>query len=414
MTFEGRLRYLVLGALCLLFFILNACTFNGLGVILPYMVEDLGWTWGTAGIGFTLLGMACGLSGLVPALLIRKFGVSRTMLVGGSVLFSGFACLALTNSASTYFLGTILLGIGFAICGQVPAVNVISHSFKKHSTAMGIYFTVGGLGSVAGPLIAYATQEFTHDWRYFWGGAAVAAVLLSMFTSTVTANRWNNKDAGRKQQVAETSGGWTVGAAMRTPQYYVIVGAYTALLLISTTVHGFAVQHLSDSGLGMGAAATMMSALALISAAASAIAGVAGEKMMPRNLSILSMAAAVVGVLALMGGANVAAIMIATIGLGVGIGFSYVSVAMLLLDVFGKRPNLELYSTMSLISTSAAIGPALGGFVRDRLGSFSLVFLACALIGAVFLVALVLLKRPTLAGAAESESEDAQPALAVA
>jgi MFS family permease len=235
-----------------------------------------------------------------------------------------------------------------------------------------------------------------------------------MLTSAVTANRWNNRDAGRKQQAAEATGGWTVRAAMRTPQYYVIVGAYTALLLISTTVHGFAVQHLSDSGLGMGGAATMMSALALISAAASAIAGVAGEKMMPRNLSILSMAAAVVGVVALMGGANIAAIMVATVGLGIGIGFSYVSVAMLLLDVFGKRPNLELYSTMSLISTSAAIGPALGGFVRDRLGSFSLVFLACALIGAVFLVALVLLKRPTLAEAAESESDDAQPALAVA
>ncbi len=410
MAFDGRLKYLVLGALALLFFILNACTFNGLGVVLPYMVEELGWGWGTAGVGFTLLGIACGLSGLIPALLIRKIGVSRTMLTGGTVLFSGFGCLALTTSAPIYFIGTVLLGIGFAICGQVPAVNVISHSFKKHSTAMGIYFTIGGLGSVAGPLIAYATQELTHEWRFFWGGAAIAALVLSMFTSAVTAKRWNNKDAATKAKGGEGQGGWGVRAAMRTPQYYVIVGAYTALLLISTTVHGFAVQHLADSGLGMGGAATMMSALALISAGASAVAGVAGEKMKPRNLSMLSLAAAIAGVFGLMGGSHVAAIAVATVGLGIGIGFSYVSVAMLLLDVFGKRPNLELYSTMSLISTSAAIGPALGGYMRDQTGSFSLVFLVCGLIGAAFLLALALFKRPTPPG----DAEETQPALATA
>ncbi|WP_336980658.1 CynX/NimT family MFS transporter [Altererythrobacter fulvus] len=410
MTFDGRLKYLVLGALALLFFILNACTFNGLGVVLPYMVEELGWSWATAGVGFTLLGIACGLSGLIPALLIRKFGVSRTMLTGGTVLFSGFACLALTYNPFVYFLGTILLGIGFAICGQVPAVNVISHSFKKHSTAMGFYFTVGGLGSVAGPLIAYATQEITNEWRLFWGGAAIAALLLSMFTSAVTATRWNNKDAGTKAKASDATVGWSVRAAMRTPQYYVIVGAYTSLLLISTTVHGFAVQHLSDSGLGMGGAATVMSALALISAGASAVAGVAGEKMKPRALSMLSLATAIIGVVALMGGSSPVAIGIATLGLGVGIGFSYVSVAMLLLDVFGKRPNLELYSTMSLISTSAAIGPALGGFARDQLGSFSLVFLVCGLIGTAFFMALLLFKRPSAPGDAEETEAVLAPA----
>ncbi|HZF45313.1 MAG TPA: MFS transporter, partial [Sphingomonadaceae bacterium] len=197
---------------------------------------------------------------------------------------------------------------------------------------------------------------------------------------------------------SDTTAGWSVRAAMRTPQYYVIVGAYTSLLLISTTVHGFAVQHLSDSGLGMGGAATVMSALALISAGASAVAGVAGEKMKPRALSMLSLATAIIGVVALMGGSNPVAIGVATLGLGIGIGFSYVSVAMLLLDVFGKRPNLELYSTMSLISTSAAIGPALGGFARDQLGSFALVFLVCGLIGTAFLMALLLFKRPTQPG----------------
>ena len=416
MTFDGRLKYVVLAALSLLFFVLNATTFNALGVILPYMVEDLGWTWAIAGVGFTLLGLACGLSGLMPALLIRRFGVSRTMLAGGAILLMSFACMGLTMSAEVYFLGTILLGIGFTICGQVPAVNVISHSFQKRSTAIGIYFTAGGLGSVAGPLIAYGTQELTGEWRFYWAGAAVASVLLSVFAATVTASRWNNRDAGEDAAKAAAQTGWNVRDAFRTPQYYVIVGAFTSFLLINTTVHGFAVQHLSDSGIDIGSAATIMSIIALISAGGSTIAGVAGEKMKPLHLSLLSLGATVTGALALATGGHIASIAIATLGLGIGFGFSYVSVAMLLLDTFGKRPNLELYSTMSLISTSAAIGPALGGYVRDQTGSFSFVFLACAMLGLIFLVALSLLKRPLQpqAIAEQPEQQQEQPSLATA
>ena len=395
MTFDGRLRYVVLGALCMIFFVLNAATFDALGVVLPYMVEELGWTWAIAGVGFTLLGVACGLSGLLPAILIRKFGVSRTILAGGMVLLSGFSCLGLTNTAMVYFIGTILLGVGFTICGQVPAVSVISHSFEKRSTAMGIYFTAGGLGSVAGPLIAFQTQELTGEWRFYWAGAATAAVLLTVFTAIVTANRWNGAAlAGNDKKRMEDSTGWSASKAFRTPQYYIIVGAYTSFLLINTTVHGFAVQHLADTGFDIGSAAWVMSSLAFISAGASAVAGVAGEKMRPLHLTALSLTATMVGVLALAFGSNFALIAIAVIGLGIGLGFSYVSVAVLLLDVFGKRPNLELYSTMSLISTTAAIGPALGGYIRDQTGSFTYVFLACGVMALVFLTALLLMKRP--------------------
>ena len=411
MTYEGKTKFLVLAAFCLLFFMLNAFTFNGLGVILPYMVEELGWNWTVAGLGFTFLGLSCGLSGLAPALLIRRFGVPRSMLGGGAVLLTGFTCLALTNGPLLYFTGTIFIGIGFSICGAVPGVSVISHSFKRSSTAVGIYYTSGGLGAVAGPLVAYASQALTSDWRAYWVCAALTAVVLSLFAALVTGNRMVPDTSTETEKREALKHGWSVRAAMRTPQYYVVVGAYTAFLLINTTVHGFAVQHLSEHGLSMGTAATVMSLIALISAGGSTAAGVAGEKIGPRELTIISLSATVIGVLALVIGGNMIAVSIAVIGLGIGFGFSYVSTTMLLLDFFGKRPNLELFSTMHMISTAAAIGPALGGMARDQLGNFSLVFVFCGALGFIFLAAMVWLQKPVLKKDADT-TEECEPVLA--
>jgi len=406
MTFDGRLRFLVLAALCLLFFVFNASTFNALGVILPYMVDDLGWNWTIAGLGFTLLGVACGLSGLLPAILIRRFGIARTILSGGLLALFGFGCMAATTTPVTYFAGTILLGIAVTVCGQVPAVSVISHSFRKKSaSAMGIYFTAGGLGSVAGPLFVYATQELTGEWRYYWVAAAGAALLLSAFTALVTSSRWNTRDAAKDAEAAKAKSGWRVRDALRTPQYIIVVGAYSSFLLINTTVHGFAVQHMSDLTIDVGTAAMVMSVIALISAGGSAIAGIAGERMKPVHLTALSLGTTMIGVTALAFGGNFAMLALATVGLGIGFGFSYVSVAMLLLDLFGKRPNLELYSTMALVSTCAAIGPALGGLVRDETGSFSYVFVGCAALTLLFFTALLLMKRPVTPDDAEDAAE---------
>jgi hypothetical protein len=85
---------------------------------------------------------------------------------------------------------------------------------------------------------------------------------------------------------------------------------------------------------------------------------------------------------------------------------------MLLLTYFGRRAYLELYSIMCLISTIAALGPAVGGWARDTLGSFEGVFYLSALAGLIMLIATVMMRPPSLdpapgAGAATVASDNA-------
>lgn len=102
------------------YFLATATTFTSLGVVLPSMINELEWNWTQAGLGFTLLGLTCGLASFLPTLLIRKLSVRLTLLIGLSIFVSGFYFLYETYTIARYFLGTALLGVGFTLLATVP------------------------------------------------------------------------------------------------------------------------------------------------------------------------------------------------------------------------------------------------------------------------------------------------------
>jgi MFS family permease len=285
-----------------------------------------------------------------------------------------------------------------SICGTVPGVHVISHSFQRQSTAIGIYFSCGSLGSVAGPLLFYAVNAHADNWRTYWIIAAGIALVLGLFAASVTSSKYATiHDAANAAPVDPNA--WTARAALRTPAFYVIVAAYSVFLLVNTTIHSFAAQALQELGFSMGATASLLSMGAMIGAVGSTVGGIVGEKLSPRYLTILSLVGLSAAGAGLTLGHGVGPMAMFVVGMGVGLGFCYVSTAMLLLDFFGKEPNLELYSLMCMISTTAALGPALGGIVRDRLGNFNAVFLTCTALGLLLALLVLVLRRPRRAGA---------------
>ena len=91
-------RWFTFAALSLAYFTISAGSFSSLGVVLPAMVREMGWSWTQAGLGYTLLGVACGLASPLPALLIRRIGVRGSMLVGMLCMVGGFLAMALAHS----------------------------------------------------------------------------------------------------------------------------------------------------------------------------------------------------------------------------------------------------------------------------------------------------------------------------
>ncbi len=395
-SFAPRIRaWAGLLALSLLFFIVTAGSFTALGVVLPDMVSSLHWSWTSAGLGYSILGVTCGLASYAPAVLIRRTGVRATILLGSGVLAAGFLALAMARSLWPYWLGAGLVGVGFALASVIPATYVLGRTFKHASLAFGAYFTLGALGGAAGPLLYRAMKAFTPDWRAYWILFAIAAMAVGALTALVI-------DAGRDSAAAPEDDSpvhharrpFTVREALATPQYWIITAAYTTYLVCETSVNGLSVAHLTQRGIAPAVAGGMLSLQALVNAGARAAGGALGERIEPRRLIIGALLLTAIGIAALAGARGYPLMLTYVVGVGVGYGVSYLATILLLLNYFGREKNLELFSIMCLVSTVAAGGPWLAGWVRDHFGGFEGAFMLFAAIAVVVLAAVVWMKPP--------------------
>jgi MFS family permease len=386
-------------ALSLLFFLVNAGTFSSLGVVLPSMVHELHWTWAQAGMGYTVLGLSCGLSSLLPTLLIRRLGV-RSPLLGGTVLLVvGFTVLARAHTVAAYLAGALMTGMANTLTATIPGTHVLTGLFKRRSAVLGAYFTAGALGAVAGPLFFVLVHAVTQGWRMYWVAFAVASALLGVFAVLVTPNRLAKAAVEPPEllapsEIIENLNDWTVRRALAAPQYYVIVGSYMLYLLINTTAHGFAVEHLSERGIDPRAAAAMMSLEAFIGAAVSLGGGLLGERIGAKWLLVTALVTLGIGTAALAEAHGYGLMLVYAIGMGISFGLIFVAPPLLLLNYFGRKPNLELYSLMGLFSVVAAAGPTIAGWARDTLGSFAGMFLLFSVSTLIMLALALVMTAP--------------------
>ncbi|MBC7669525.1 CynX/NimT family MFS transporter [Caulobacter sp. DWR2-3-1b2] len=413
--------WLLLGALSLLLFLITASTFSSLGVVLPAMIKEQGWGFGPAFLGFTFLGAFCGASSKLPAMLIRKIGVRGTIIAGSAVMVAGFACLAASPGLTVYLVGTALLGVGYQMMALIPGTHVLSMLFKKRALPFGIYFTIGSLGGVVGPWMAVEGMNLAHGgWRPYWWAQAVASVVVgALCAALVGGQAWleaaavvTDKAVAEDIQAApvnakvyRTATDWSVKEAIATPQFYVILAAYFAHLLGGVTAVSLAPTHFSELGVVSAVAVAAISLESLMQVVARMGGGLLGDRVDPRWLLAGAQGMMAVGLLALAHATTWPLMMLFAVGVGVGFGLTVLAVSILLLNYYGRKNNLEIFSLVCLIGAVSALGPVVGGVMRDRLGSFVPTFQVCAAIIGVIFIAALFMRPPRKAIAQELVAE---------
>ena len=145
-------------------------------------------------------------------------------------------------------------------------------------------------------------------------------------------------------------------------------------------------------GVAASVAGAMLSLQALLGVLGRVAGGWIGDRVDPRWLVMAGLAAMIGGICALALARGGSLMIVYAAGVGFGYGLNYLAATVLLLKAFGRRRNLELFSTLCLVSTVASVGPVLAGRVRDLTGGFAPVFWLFAGLTTLVLVAVAWMK----------------------
>jgi len=313
------------------------------------------------------------------------------------VFGAGIACLGaafflaggLVSLWQFYLLIGALVGIGVSLNGMVPGSALLARWYRARlSTAIGIAFSAIGVGTlIFVPLAQYLVSEY--DWRLAY--RIFGTALLVLAPVVLFALPWRLFAAGHSEyqsRAPKGQGGWTLGAAMRTPVYWGLAQLFfcTASAMFSVVVQ--LVAFLVDAGFSPLSAATAYGALGMLSAASVMGSGLLSERFGYRQTATASFVGTASGMLILifltiLSSHLLLILFVLIFGLCMGVRGPIVS--SVCAKFFSGANIATIYGTIYATNAiGAAFGSYIGGVLHDLTGGyraglgFALVFVALA------------------------------------
>jgi MFS family permease len=295
----------------------------------------------------------------------------------------------------------VFCGAGFQMMALIPGTHALGILFERKAMAFGLYFTIGSLGSVVGPLMAeHLAGAGGENWRSYWliqaALAAVAGLAGVLAVGRVRQQVPPPAPTVESFAAPAAKADFTVAQAIRTPQFYILLAAYFTHLLAVSVAASISVAHLTEKGVTAATAGLLLSLEGLITTLARLGGGLIADKVSTKLLLVVGQAALAIGCVALGYGHGFAAQMLYAFGIGLGFGLTVLAVTLLLLEYFGPRNNLEIFALTCLVGAVSAVGSLVAGVVRDHLGGFAPALYGMGMLIAVVAVACALMRPPAV------------------
>ncbi len=350
------------------------------GFFLPEMQRDLGMSDTQGGLIFSVFSWIYHGLGPVAGIAIARLGIRLMMSLGAVV---GAFAFWLMNRADSFaeamfayaVLGGIAIGFGTILAAQALASNWF---IRYRSRAMALI--LGG-GAVVGYLtlkyFAPGMLEF-FDWRTGWlviaGISALVAVLAWLFMRGEPERVGQEPDGGVQAESDGPSGPtgqgeWTAPLALRTSQFYVLIGLSIAYGVPWGIIAVFGRHHLDALGFTTAMAGSILGARVLVSLFGR-LSAFAGDFMTPQRLLSIVLILEGVGC-ALFIVANTALIAyLSMVLIGLGFGAAYVCIPVVYSAFYGRRAFATTvgirFAITGVISPAA---PTVAGMLSDWSGS---------------------------------------------
>ena len=327
--------------------------------------------------------------------LVHKFGTKKLMLAGVVCLAWSMVLYANATNVWMFYLGGVLLGIGFSWTGTTMIGCVVNKWCReKRGTIMGVVLAANGIGGaiaikIISPVIESGGQNYRFGYLISGAAVLVVGILIMIF---MRENPKNSEQTvavvTKKKGRGEPWPGVAFSKAKVLPYFYIALVCvfFTGFCLQGTG--GVAKAHMKDVGIDAAFITNILSFSLLTLACFKFLTGFVYDKVGLRfTSSMCSITAVVVTfMLAFLSNSTVGMIMatIYCIFKSLALPLETIMLPIYAADLFGEHSYEKILGIfVSINVTGYAFGGPVINFCFDKFGTYKPVLIICAVIMAV-------------------------------
>ena len=364
------------------------------GVIITSLESEFGWTRTAISFAVSLSILTFGLGGPLGGTLIDRFGPRRVMLVGEVLIAAGLIALLFVRDLWQMFVvWGLLIGVGTGAVGGVLGAAVAHRWFRTHR---GVIIGLFGGATSAGQLVfvpAMAALTVDAGWR--WAIALVMGAVAIMIVPIALLMRDRPDDVGAQplgeaavvtaDVRAEDLRSTPLRQAMRTRDFWLLAGSffvcgYTSNGLVGTHL----IPHAIDHGFTEVTAASAVALLGSMNIVGTLASGWLTDRFDNRRLLAAYYGFRAMSLFALPVIYDVKWLLLFAFVYGVDWIATVPPTANLVATIYGRASLGTIYGWIFFSHmVGAAIAAFAGGFFRDLLGDYHLMFISAGILGFV-------------------------------
>lgn len=208
-------------------FTVSASLMHAYTVFLLAFIADFAWTRAEASLAYSVGQIVGGVCSPLVGGLVDRLGPARMVLLGGCLLTLGLVGSAVATALwQVVFLYGVVMTLGAACIGMVVFVPLISRLFvAQRGLAISVLQSANGFGRAISAPVAQMLMDGV-GWR---GAYAIQAGVMAVLVLPLAA-MFRGADAApsapRPAAAASAMRDWTLGAAMRTPHFWLLFLVY--------------------------------------------------------------------------------------------------------------------------------------------------------------------------------------------
>jgi MFS family permease len=345
-------------------------TMLSLGVFLQPISEATGWSRTGISTAALLNWLCMGIGSFLWGALSDRFGTRVVVLSGGLLLGAGAVTASRATSLGQFqILFGVLVGVA-AGSFYAPLTATTTRWFTRNrSLAVALVSAGLSLGStIMGPLARWMTT--TYDWR-----TAMLVIGDLAWLLVIPAALLVREPAASRPGAAASAGAggseFTVGQALRTPQFAAIALTNFACCAAHSGPIFHMVTHAIDQGIPVMAATTVLSVAGLASLSGRIICGLMADRIGAKRILLIGLALQAVSVSLYVFTRDLAGFYAVAVMFGFAYGGAMPLYAILVREYFGARIMGTIFGAVGAVATlGMALGPWTGGWLYDSLGSY--------------------------------------------